>query len=138
MEIGDLGELFGYLAVAMCGFAAFRYVLKWFFKTYGKWVKEHTKFHPLLLKVMDLNKKLHPWIGLAAAVFVVAHFTTQFIIQGYQSPSGLISASLMVIQVAGGFAGQYLMKKPRPKWWLWLHRGITVALITGLAIHILG
>lgn len=138
MEIGDLGELFGYLAVAMFAFAAFQYVLKWFFKTYGKWVKEHTKLHPLLLKVMDLNKKLHPWIGLAAAIFVISHFTTQFIIQGYQSPSGLISASLMVIQVAGGFAGQYLMKKPRPKWWLWVHRGITVALITGLAIHILG
>ena len=138
MEIGDLGELFGYLAVAMFAFAAFRYVLKWFFKTYGKWVKEHTKLHPLLLKVMDLNKKLHPWIGLAAAIFVISHFTTQFIIQGYQSPSGLISASLMIVQVAGGFAGQYLMKKPRPKWWLWVHRGITVALIMGLAIHILG
>ena len=138
MEIGDLGELFGYLAVAMFAFAAFRYVLKWFFKTYGTWVKEHTKLHPLLLKVMDLNKKLHPWIGLAAAIFVISHFTTQFIIQGYQSPSGLISASLMVVQVAGGFAGQYLMKKPRPKWWLWVHRGITVALIMGLAIHILG
>lgn len=138
MKIGDLGELFGYLAVAMFGFAAFRYVLKWFFKTYGKWVKEHTKLHPLLLKIMDLNKKLHPWVGLAAAIFVISHFTTQFIIQGYQSPSGLISASLMVVQVAGGFAGQYLMKKPRPKWWLWVHRSITVALILGLAIHILG
>jgi hypothetical protein len=138
MKIGDLGELFGYLAVAMFGFAAFRYVLKWFFKTYGKWVKEHTTLHPLLLKIMDLNKKLHPWIGLAAAIFVISHFTTQFIIQGYQSPSGLISASLMVVQVAGGFYGQYVMKKPRPKWWLWVHRGITVALITGLAIHIFG
>jgi hypothetical protein len=138
MKIGDLGELFGYLAVAMFGFAAFRYVLKWFFKTYGKWVKEHTKLHPLLLKIMDLNKKLHPWVGLAAAIFVISHFTTQFIIQGYQSPSGLISASLMVVQVAGGFAGQYVMKKPRPKWWLWVHRSITVALVLGLAIHIFG
>jgi hypothetical protein len=138
MKIDDLGELLGYLAVAMFILAAFRYVLKWFFKTYGKWVKEHTKLHPLLLKVMDLNKKLHPWVGLAAALLVIAHFTTQFIVQGYQSPSGLISATLMVVQVGGGFAGQYVMKKPRPKWWLWVHRSITAALVLGLAIHILG
>ena len=134
----ELGELTGTLIIILFALEAFRFVLKLVFKNYGRWIKENTKFHPVLLKAMNYNKLFHPWIGYVIVALVAFHAyiqTNGFAYFSSTSKLGIAAAILMSVEVFIGFAGTYLMKKPRPKYWLWLHRLTPLAIFIAILIH---
>lgn len=134
----EFGELSGKLIFILFLLEAFRFVLKFTFKNYGKWIKEHTPFHPLMLKVMNLNKLIHPWTGYAIVALIGVHAyiqTNGFAYFSNTAKLGVIAALFMVTEVFIGFAGTYLMNKPRPKYWIWLHRLVPIAVFAAYLIH---
>lgn len=134
----EFGELSGNLIIILFWLEAFRFVLKFTFKNYGKWIKEHTSFHPLLLKVMNLNKKIHPLTGYGIVILIGVHAyiqTNGFAYFSNTAKLGIIAALFMVTEVFIGFAGTYLLKKPRPKAWIWFHRLVPVAVLVAYLIH---
>jgi hypothetical protein len=134
----EFGELTGTLIIILFWLEAFRFVLKLVFKKYGRWIKENTKYHPVLLKTMNLNKLIHPWIGYLIVVLMVIHAYIQTYGFAYFSSTaqiGIVAAFLMSGEVFIGFAGTYLMKKPRPKYWIWLHRLTPILVIAAILIH---
>ena len=132
----ELGELTGILIIALFVVEALRFALKYVFKNYGRWIKENTKYHPLLLKAMNINKLFHPWLGYLILVVIVIHSYIQTNGYAFLSNTGLIAASLMATEVVVGFIGTYLMKKPRPKYWIWIHRLVPIATLLAILVHI--
>lgn len=134
----EFGELTGTLIIILFFLEAFRFVLKLVFKKYGRWIKENTKFHPYLLKAMTMNKLFHPWVGYLIILLVGVHAyiqTNGFAYFSSTAKLGVAAASLMTVEVLIGFAGTYLMKNPRPKYWIWLHRLTPVAIMVAILIH---
>ena len=131
----ELGDLTGLLIIGLFVLEAFRFVLKQVFKHYGKWIKENTKFHPALQKVMALNRTFHPWIGYLIVLLIPVHVAIQTGFQ-YFSPSGLVAGLLMTTEVIIGFLGEKVLKKPRPKAWVWAHRLMPIAVMVAILIHI--
>jgi len=131
----DFGELTGTLIIILFALEAFRFVLKLVFKKYGRWIKENTKYHPLLVKIMGYNKQFHPWVGYVIIGLIAVHAAIQTSGFVFLSTTGLIAASLMSLEVLIGFVGTYLMKKPRPKYWIWLHRLTPIAVVVAILIH---
>jgi len=130
-----LGKGMGVVIILLFLLEAFRFVLKYVFKNYGRWIKENTKYHPLLLKLMNLNKTIHPWTGYLTLVAILIHV---YIVTGFTwfNPSGVVAAALMSAEVLIGFLGQYVMKKPRPKAWIWFHRLMPLVIIVAILSHI--
>lgn len=134
----EFGELTGTLIIILFALEAFRFVLKFVFKNYGRWIKENTKFHPVLLKAMNMNKLFHPYGGYLILVLIGIHAFIQTYGFAYFSSTaklGIAAAILMGVEVFIGFAGTYLMKKPRPKYWLWMHRLTPIAVFIAIVIH---
>jgi len=131
----EFGELTGNLIIFLFALEAFRFVLKFIFKNYGRWIKANTSLHPLLLKAMNLNKLFHPWMGYFTIAMIVFHAFIQTNGFAFLSTTGLIAAAFMSAEVLVGFIGTYLMKKPRPKYWIWIHRLIPVFTLIAILIH---
>lgn len=131
----DLGEFIGLLIIGLFLVEAFRFFLKLGFKKYGAWVKNNTKHHPLLLKIMKYNAKFHPWIGYLIILLILTHVYIQTGFAWF-SPSGLLAGILLSSEVVVGFVGQYVMKKPRPAYWTLVHRLLPVAIIVAILNHI--
>lgn len=131
----SLGKLLGIFIIFLFLLEVFRFVLKIVFKKYGRWIKQNTKLHPLLLKLMNLNKIVHPWTGYLIIVTILIHVYIQ---TGFTwlSTTGLAAAGLMLSEVIIGFAGQYVMKKPRPKAWIWFHRLVPAVILLAILTHI--
>jgi hypothetical protein len=131
----EFGELLGNLIIFLFALEAFRFLLKRLFIHYGKWIKTNTKLHPLLLKAMNINKIFHPWLGYLTIVVIIVHAYIQTSGFAFLSNTGLIAAGFMVAEVLVGFIGTYLMKKPRPSYWIWIHRLIPVFTLIAILIH---
>ena len=78
--------------------------------------------------------KVHPYIGIATGVFVVAHFLIQFEFYGFYW-TGIIAGSLMLATVLLGVYGQWA-KKRRPGLWLKIHRWLPLALLAAVVVHV--
>ncbi|KAF0224891.1 MAG: hypothetical protein FD133_475 [Erysipelotrichaceae bacterium] len=131
----DLGKLIGLLIIGLFVLEAFRFFLKLGFKKFGLWIKKNTKFHPVLLKMMKYNAMFHPWIGYLIVLLILTHVYIQTGFAWF-SPSGLLAGILLSSEVVVGFVGQYVMKKPRPVYWTWVHRLLPVAIIVAILNHI--
>lgn len=133
--MGELGELTGTLIIILFVIEALRFALKYIFKNYGRWIKENTKYHPMLLKAMNLNKVFHPWLGYVILGLIATHAYIQTGGFAFISNTGVLAASFMALEVLIGFVGTYLMKKPRPKYWIWVHRLVPIATFAAILIH---
>ena len=131
----SLGKFLGFIIIFLFLLELFRFVLKIVFKKYGRWIKQNTKLHPLLLKLMNLNRIIHPWTGYLIIGTILIHIYIQTGFTWF-SASGLVAAGLMLSEVIIGFAGQYVMKKSRPKAWIWFHRLVPVIILLAVFIHI--
>lgn len=131
----ELGEFSGFVIIALFVFEAFRFVLKFVFKRYGKWIKTNTKLHPLFIKLMNLNRVIHPYTGYLTLVAILIHVYIQTGFTWF-STTGVIAAALMLTEVIVGFLGEYILKKPRPKAWLWFHRLMPLVIIIAILNHI--
>ncbi len=133
----DLKEFSGFLIIGSIGILSFRYVLKFVFQKFGKEMSGSLRNN--LVKLMTFNKKLHPFVAYAALIFILVHV---YIVTGFNLKlrfneiTGLLAASFILMNVNVGFIGQYIVSKPRPKWWKPMHRLLTLLSILLIIIHI--
>lgn len=133
----EFGEFSGFLIIASIALLSFRYILKFIFQKFGKDMEE--SFRNKLVKLMTLNKKLHPYVGYVALIFILIHvyLVTGFNLRfRFNELSGMLAASLILLNVFVGIIGQYIVSKPRPKWWKPMHRLLTILSILVIIIHI--
>jgi hypothetical protein len=135
----ELGELTGFILIGLFILLGFRYVLKAYFKINAKKLDKNSQFYKILVKVMSLNKTLHPYVGYTAILFIALH---SFIQTGWnlyldsETITGIITGLLFVFNVIGGFVGENIFKTKRPKWWIWVHRSLTILIGISILIHI--
>lgn len=130
----EIGELFGSLITIFFLLASVSYLLTWIFKNYRHLLKINADINKLYMRVLQFIKKYHQWFGYATILFIFIHAFIQ--IQNSEiSVTGIIAAILMGIEVLLGYLGQYIISKPRPKWWILIHRIIPIAIIVMILIH---
>lgn len=137
--LDKLGSLTGYLTIGLFVLLALRYILKAYFKKFGKTLDPKSAWYKFLVITMGANKTYHPWLGYLTIVTMVVHvyIQTGFKIRFYPSQvTGMVAAGLMVANILSGFIGEKVLKKPRPKWWLWTHRILTILIGIAILIHI--
>ena len=139
IDRSDLGEFTGFLIIALFVLLGFRYGLKAYFKANAKKLDKTSSFYKYLVKVMAWNKTLHPFLGFAAVALILTH---SYIQTGWnlfidnETVTGYITGGLFVFNVIGGVVGDKIMKQPRPKWWIIVHRTMTVLIGISILIHI--
>lgn len=139
IDRSDLGELTGILLIALFVLLGFRYILNAYFKANAKKLDKTSTFYKLLVKVMAWNKTLHPFLGFTAVALILTHSYIQtgwnFFVDN-ETITGYITGGLFVFNVIGGVIGDKVMKKPRPSWWILVHRSMTVLIGLSILIHI--
>jgi hypothetical protein len=135
----ELGELTGLLLIGLFILLGFRYVLKAYFVVNSKKLDKKSNFYKILVKVMALNKTFHPYVGYLAIVLILSHSYIQTGWQFFadnQTLTGYMTGSLFILNIGTGFIGDKIMKKPRPSWWIWVHRILTVLIGVSIIVHI--
>lgn len=138
-EQADLGKLTGIMLIGLFVLLGFRYVLKAYFVVNSKKIDKKSNFYKGLVKIMALNKIFHPYLGYSAIMLILTH---SYIQTGWQffadneTLTGYVTGSLFMLNVGTGFVGDKVMKKPRPSWWIWVHRILTVLIGASILIHI--
>lgn len=133
----ELGEFSGFLIIGSMALLSSRYVLKFIFQKFNTKLDDKTK--ALLVKVMTLNKQLHPYISYAALLFIMIHvyLVTGFNLRfDFRELTGLATTILIVLNIVVGILGQYVFKKPRPQWFKPMHRLLTLISIFIIILHI--
>lgn len=137
--LDKLGGLTGYLSIALFALLAFRYILKAYFKSQGKTLNKESQVYKNLVKLLALNKKGHPLLGYLTLGMIVIHvyLQTGFQLHFYSTTlTGMAAAGFMTLNVLSGVMGEYVLKKPRPVWWIWVHRVLTLVIAVAILIHI--
>lgn len=138
-EQADLGKLTGIMLIGLFVLLGFRYVLKAYFVVNSKKIDKKSNFYKGLVKIMALNKIFHPYLGYSAIMLILTH---SYIQTGWQffadneTLTGYVTGSLFMLNVGTGFVGDKVMKKPRPSWWIWVHRILTLLIGASILIHI--
>lgn len=137
--LDKLGDFTGFLSIGLFALLAFRYILKAYFKSQGKKLDKESKFYKDLVKLLALNKKGHPLLGYLTLGMIVFHvyLQTGFQLHFYSTTiTGMFAAGFMALNVLSGVIGEYVLKKPRPSWWIWVHRILTLVIMLAILIHI--
>jgi hypothetical protein len=133
-----LADFTGYLSIALFLALGSRYVLKAYFKTQAKTLDPQSKKFQSLTKILALNKALHPYLGFLILILIALHayLQTGFVLSFSNAQiTGMVTFSLMAFNVISGIFGQYIFKKPRPKYWLSIHRGLSVLILIAILVH---
>lgn len=129
----DLGEFLGAVVVFFYGLTILNYVVKFGHRKYRSLINKRKSFASNYMKIMRFIVKNHRYFGLLSVVFVLMHFSIQYMTHGL-SVTGLIAALLMIMQVVLGVYGHRVKKKG--KTWLTIHRSVALLLLIAIAIHI--
>lgn len=134
MQLFTFGRVMGWIILTFYVLAALNYVLKFANRRYVSKMPKNSLFRKNYMKILRFFIRAHPWFGYLAFISVLIHFTIQFRFYGFYL-SGIVTGTLMLIQVAIGSYGQWLKKKKRGNWLL-LHRAVTLILLLAIAFHI--
>lgn len=135
MFLHSFGRFMGWVILTFYILAALNYILKFINKRWISKLPRDSKLRKNYTKVLQFFIKAHPWLGYAAFASVIVHFTIQFRFYGF-NVTGFIAGTLMLIQIGIGSFGQWIKKRKRGNWFL-VHRGVTLALLVFIAIHII-
>lgn len=128
----------GYLSIALFFALGFRYILKAYFKKVSKQLDPQSQKFKTLTKLLAVNKAAHPYLGalILGVIGIHAYLQTGFVLSFSRAQiSGMMAFALMSLNVVSGIFGQYIFKKPRPKYWLSIHRGLTLIIFVAILIH---
>lgn len=132
----ELGELTGILIIGLFVLLGMRYVLRIVFAIYGKTMSADTR--KLFVSLMTLNRKVHPFLSYAIFILIITHayiqtgFKPSF---SYAEVTGMIAATLLILNSSFGFVGQNILHNPRPKWWRPFHGIMTLIIMVAIATH---
>lgn len=133
--LSEIGGFLGWLTVIAYAGTMLNFVLKVVNKKYGKNISSHPDGKKLMSILMKVFVRQHRYWGFAAVLFLLLHFLMQFSQFGI-SITGVIAATILILQIGLGMYGAYLHKK-RAGAWFWVHRFIATLLILGIVIHLL-
>jgi hypothetical protein len=102
-------------------------------KKIKKQINKNKTFAANYIKLMRSIVKNHRYFGFAAVIFVLLHFSIQFITHG-PSITGIVAALIMALQIGLGIYGHKVKKKG--KTWLMIHRSVAVMILIAILIHI--
>ncbi|MCR3954820.1 MAG: hypothetical protein NUK57_00895 [Gudongella sp.] len=129
----DFGEILGYAIIFFYSLTILNYIVKLANKKFKTQIRRNKTFADNYMKMMRFIVKNHRYFGFLAILFLLLHFSVQFLTHGL-SITGIIAAAVMVLQVVLGIYGH--KAKKRGKTWLTIHRSIAVLLLIAIAIHI--
>ncbi|MDD4323763.1 MAG: hypothetical protein PHR78_01010 [Eubacteriales bacterium] len=132
--MGNYGNLFGWLIVTGLVLTLLNYPVK---AIYRKWVAEldnESSFKRGYLKFQQFIVKYHRFFGLFTTMMLLTHLIIQ-ISYRWVSRTGIIAASLLVLNVILGAYGHYIRKKKRSAWF-YVHRTIAVLTTIAIVLHI--
>lgn len=130
----ELRELTGGIIIATFMLNFSFYVLKYIFSHYNHYLKEHPKLSKSLVKIFKFSRKYHVTAGILIIVFLLIHLIVMSQYVGW-SITGLIAASLMIIEIAFGAILKWL--KPKSKIVRICHRFISFAIILSIIVHVI-
>lgn len=131
----ELGELFGWLLIIAFGCTLLNYFIKFVNKKWGKQLSKSDFGKKVMKLLMTVFVRNHRYFGMLTAVLLIAHFSIQFSRFGINL-TGLLAASLMIVQVILGIYAR-AANKPRKGPWFVAHRSIAVLIILGIGFHLL-
>ena len=129
----DIGEFLGFLIIFFYSLTILNYIVKFVNKKFKKQINKNKTFASYYMKVMRFIVKNHRYFGFAAVIFLLFHFLIQFVTHGL-SITGILAASIMVLQIGLGIYGHKVKKKG--KTWLMIHRSVAVMIFIAIVIHI--
>lgn len=128
-----LGNFLGWLTVILFAGAIGNYIVKFINIKWGKRISSAAG-KKIMTVLMKTFVRYHRYFGFGAFIALLLHFVIQFVRFGL-SISGMIAASLLILQVMLG-AYATVKKKSRKGTWFIAHRSIAVLLILGIAFHL--
>jgi hypothetical protein len=84
---------------------------------------------------MRIIVKYHRYFALGTTIILLVHFIVQYLVWGFYV-TGLIAASILILQGCIGAYGTIVRKKKSGPW-LYAHRTLAVLLPVAILIHIL-
>ncbi|MFA9465283.1 MAG: cytochrome b5 domain-containing protein [Velocimicrobium sp.] len=133
--IHELGGFLGWLIVWTYVGTMLNYVTKAVNKKWGKKISSTPFGKKIMGFCMKVFVRNHKYFGLSTVIFLLLHFTIQFISFGFNLSGGL-AASLLMIQVILGIYASLTHKKRKGAWFI-LHRIIAILLVFGICFHVL-
>lgn len=134
MFIYKLGNFFGWLTIILFAGAIANYIVKFANKRWGKQIVSSAAGRKIMPVLMKTFVRYHKYFGFGTFIALLLHFIVQVLKFGF-SISGVIAASLLILQVALGFYAT-VKKRSRKGIWFVAHRSISVLLIFGIALHL--
>lgn len=133
--MGNYGSLFGWLIMAGFTLTLLNYPVK---VIYRKWVADLDKsstFKKTYMKVQQVIVKYHRFYGLFATIMLITHLVIQ-VQYRWVSRTGLLAASLLILNVLLGVYGHYYKKKKRSAWF-YVHRTVAVLALAAIILHLI-
>ena len=133
--MGNYGSLFGWLIMVGLTLTLLNYPVK---AIYRKWVADLDKssaFKKTYMKVQQVIVKYHRFYGLFATIMLISHLVIQ-VQYRWVSRTGLLAASLLILNVLLGIYGHYYKKKKRSAWF-YVHRIVAVLALAAIILHLL-
>ena len=131
----EIGELLGWLIVVAYSGTLMNFITKYINKKIMADKAASQKMKDIMKLLLKVFVKNHRLFGFATILFILIHLILQFLTFGLNT-TGLIAASLMLLQVFMGMYGTALHKK-RTSLWFHMHRIIAVAILLGVALHLI-
>lgn len=129
----DIGEFLGAMIIFFYSLTILNFIVKFVNKKFKKQINKNKTVSTYYLKAMRFIVRNHRYFGFTAVLFVLLHFSVQLVTHG-PSITGIIAASIMVLQIGLGIYGHKTKKKGKA--WLMIHRSVAVMILIAILIHI--
>ncbi len=134
MPMYKLGDFLGWFTIILFAGTIANYILKFININWGKQISSSPAGKRIVAILMKIFVRNHRYFGFGAFIALLLHFIVQFLNFGF-SISGIIAATLLVLQVILGIYAT-MKKKFRKGAWFIAHRSIAVLLILGIIFHL--
>jgi len=131
----EFGEFLGWLIMIAYAGTLMNFVVKFVNKKIMANKSASAKVKDIMKLLLKIFVKNHKLFGFATILFILIHLILQTLTFGLNT-TGLIAASLMLLQVFMGMYGTAFHKK-RNSLWFHLHRIVAVSILLGVAVHLL-
>jgi hypothetical protein len=133
--IYELGGLVGWLTGLFFGLTLLSFLLKWYSRRQAQFLERHEDFRKKFRVVLRFFVRNHRYLAFVAVLALVIHYIIQYMNFGYVPLTGWIAGSALVLQVAWGVIGQYILKK-KTGIWHQIHRVLAAILTLSILAHV--
>ena len=133
-QIHIIGIVIGWFIVAGYIWLVMRYFVKLINRKLIVGFPQDSLFRKRFAGFKQTVDRSHSYISFFLLAFMLVHFIIELIYWGF-SITGVITFSLMLLQIFLGLYGTYVRKKKESPW-LYAHRIVAVMLFVSIIIHV--